>query len=257
MNIVTIFDYNIQNNIYKTMLNMFVGGIIENCNTHKYKIHIITDFVNQVGAMFDKNVVETIKMKRYSVDVPPNMKNITNKLYNLCNLDFEFIFLDCDMYVAADLSFLWDRRGDKPFISTVHQKNIRGMLHNNHVLNNNNFMNSGLQIVSDTDFLNYEKLFNLAAKMNFNFPVPGADQALLDTYCKQELGYDYIHPDIGSEWNSCAGYGVVTIDDYYNFIINYQNDMDSEYPVKINHYWNEFKPWFIKCPIFDFYKEIT
>lgn len=256
MNIITIFDYNPQKLNNKIMLNMFVGGIMENCKQYEYKIYIITDFVNQVGAMFDKKLVQPIKIKRTNAYAPPHMKNITNKLYNLCNLDFDFIFLDCDMYVASDLAFLWDRRKDKPFISTIHQKYLYGGVYKYHALENNSFMNSGLQIVSDPTFLNYDKLYSLAKKMNFKFPVPGADQALLDTYCKQEIQYDYIHKDIGSEWNSCAGYGKVSIDDYYNFKITYQN-INETYNVNINHYWSEFKPWIIKCPIFSFYKEIT
>jgi hypothetical protein len=153
------------------------------------------------------------------------------------------------MYINEDLSFLWDKRKDKPFIATAHQKNIDG-----HTTDNNEFMNSGLQIVSDPHFLNYNHLYDHAQSIDFKFSSPGTDQALLDSYCK-EIRYDFTHPNIGCEWNSCAGYGLVDIDDDYNFSIRYKNK-DIEYPVKINHYWNEFKPWAINCPIFKFYKEL-
>lgn len=254
MNILTIFDYNLDDIKNKIMLQMFVGGIIENCKKYPYKLWIITNQTNKIDQIFSNSCIRTIKTKQNEHSIPSDKINIKNKLYNLCNLDFEFIYLDCDTYVCSDLSFLWDRRKDKPFISTIHQKNIKGIIHTKHIEENNDFMNSGLQIVSDPSFLNYEKLYSFGKKLNFKFPVPGADQALLDTYFK-EIGYDFIHSDIGCEWNSCAGYGLVDINNEYNFSITYKNE-DTEYPVKINHYWNEFKPWLINCPIFRFYKEL-
>lgn len=252
MNIVTIFDYNWDDLNNQIMLQMFVGGITENCKRHPYNLWIITSQASKINPIFSNSSIRTIQLRQTDYFVPSHMPNLKNKLYNLCNLDFEFIYLDCDMYVASDLSFLWDRRKDKPFISTIHQKNIKGVVYESHVEEDNNFMNSGLQIVSDPSFLDYEKLYDFGRKLNFKFPVPGSDQALLDTYFNQ-IGYDFIHKDIGCEWNSCAGYGLVDIDDEYNFKIRYKNQ-DVEYQVKINHYWNEFKPWAINCPIFNLYK---
>jgi hypothetical protein len=251
MNIVTIFDYNLDNPNNKTMLRMFISGIEENCNRYPYKIWIITNQCGKINQIFSESFVKTIKSKSQQNNrfVPEKMPNIKNKLYDLCSIDFDFIYLDVDMYINADLNFLWERRKAKPFISTIHQKNIEG-----HIGEKNEFMNSGLQIVSDPSFLNYDKLHDFAVKKNFKFDNPGTDQALLDAYCNQ-IGYDFIHPEIGCEWNSCAGYGLVDIDDEYNFHIKYKNQ-DTEYPVKINHYWNEFKPWIINCPIFKFYKAL-
>lgn len=250
MNIVTVFDYNLDIPKNKTMLQMFISGIAENCNTYPYTLWIITNQNGNIDRMFNKSFIKTIKPQQNNRIVPEKMPNIKNKLYDLCNLDFDFIYLDIDMYVNVDLDFIWEKRKNKPFISTIHQKNIK-----EHTKEKNDFMNSGLQIVSDPSFLDYDKLYDLAVKMNFKFDNPGTDQALLDAYCNQ-IGYDFTHPDIGCEWNSCAGYGLVDIDDEYNFNITYKNQ-DTEYPVKINHYWNEFKPWVINCPIFKFYKDLV
>ena len=249
MNIVTIFDYNLENINYKTMLYMFVRSIDQSCKKYPYTLWIITNQTNTIDRMFGNTHLRSIKPQYNPSIVPQSMPNIKNKLYNLCHLDFEFIYLDCDMYINEDLSFLWDKRKDRPFIATIHQKNING-----HTTDNNAFLNSGLQIVSDPHFLNYDHLYEYAQSIDFKFSSPGTDQALLDSYCKQ-IGYDFTHPNIGCEWNSCAGYGLVDIDDEYNFRIRYKNK-DIEYPVKINHYWNEFKPWAINCPIFKFYKEL-
>ena len=250
MNILTVFNYNLDNSNNRTMLQMFISGIVENCNTYPYTIWIITNQHSKINQMFNESFIKTIKPQQNNRLVPEKMPNIKNKLYDLCSLDFDFIYLDIDMYINADLNFIWERRKDKPFISTIHQKNIKG-----HTEEKNKFMNSGLQIVSDPSFLDYDKLYDLATKMNFKFDKPGTDQALLDAYCNQ-MGYDFTHPEIGCEWNSCAGYGLVNIDDEYNFHIRYKNK-DTEYAVKINHYWDEFKPWVINCPIFKFYRELV
>jgi hypothetical protein len=250
MNIVTVFDYNLDVLNNRAMLQMFISSIVENCNKHPCTIWIITSQQNRINQIFNESFIKTIKHRPNNRSIPDKMPNIKNKLYDLCNLDFDFIYLDSDMYINADLNFIWEKRKDKPFISTMHQRDIKG-----HTEEKNNFMNSGLQIVSDPSFLDYDNLYDLAVKMNFKFDNPGTDQALLDSYCRQ-LGYNFTHPDVGCEWNSCAGYGVVDIDDEYNFDIRYKNK-DIEYPVKINHYWDEFKPWVINCPIFKFYKGLV
>ena len=254
MNIVTVFDYDFNNLKYRVMLQMFVKSIQKHCSTYPYKLWIITSQPNKINHILNDSNIITMPAQSTSKFVPKSMHNIKNKLYNLCSLEFEFIFLDCDMYIAADLSYLWDRRKDKPFISTIHQKNIEGPVYGKHVGEDNFFMNSGVQIVSDPSFLDYDKLRNFALKREWVFKSPGTDQALLDMYLK-ENNYDFTHKEIGCEWNSCAKYGIVTMDSLYNFDIKYKNQ-DEEYPVKINHYWSEFKPWLIKCPIFQFYKEL-
>ena len=255
MNIVTICDYNMTDIKYKTILSMFVDSIKENCNTYPYKLWIFSSQPNRTRNLLrSTSSINIVPVQNTNKSVPNNMRNIKSKLYILCNLDFEFIYLDLDMYIASDLAYLWERRKDKPFISTVHQKNIIGAMYGKHVGDDNLFMNSGVQIVSDPKFLDYDNFYNFAVKQNFKFNCSGTDQALLDSYFK-EHGYDYTHTDIGCEWNSCAGFGKVNIDKSYNFTINYENG-EEKYPVKINHYWHEFKPWLINCPIYDFYKEI-
>lgn len=250
MNIVTIFDYDVGKKNHILMLQMLINSIKYQCKTQKYTLYVITKQPNTISKL-DSNI-KVLQLNEFKTDKKIH-KNIISKLYNLCNLDFEFIFLDYDMYVCSDLTFLWGKRKDKPFIGTVHQKNICGTK-GTHTTENSDFLNSGLQIVSDPDFLNYKEIFQFGEKMNFDFPVSGFDQALLHCYFKS-IRYDFTHKDIGCEWNSCAGYGVVNIDDDYNFQITYKNQKE-QYPVMINHYWDEFKPWNINCPIFNFYNYI-
>ena len=246
MNIVTIFEYDTQQINHVLMLKMLVDSIKIHCLKYPYKLWIITKQINKIDQLFpEKNIIAISKESSKEKFLP----NIKNKLHYLSHLDFEFIYLDYDMYVCSDLSYLWERRKDKPFLSTLHQPNIKG-----HTDKKFDFMNSGLQIVSDNSILNYEKIIDYGKKRDFKFDVSGTDQALLHHYFT-DIGYDYIHKDIGCEWNSCAKYGIVDIDSKYNFNIRYKHDTE-EYPVKINHYWYEFKPWFINCPIFNFYKDL-
>jgi len=222
---------------------MFIDSIKKHCVKYAYNILIITHQQNKLDQIFRDSNIITFKQPSGHQTLPPNIKH---KLFYLSHLDFEFIYLDYDMYINTDLCYLWDRRKDQPFISTWHQPNIIG-----HTENKHQFMNSGLQIVSDNSFYNYSKIINLGYKMNFRFDVPGTDQALLHHYF-EEIQYNYCHKDIGYEWNSCAGYGsVVKTQEGYD--ITYRNGLDN-YSVKINHYWNEFKPWKINCPIFKQYE---
>jgi hypothetical protein len=247
MNIVTIFEYDIDKPNYLIMLHMLVHSIKIHCVKYPYKLWIITKQQNKIDQLFNDTNIITMSKESASGDFLPNIKN---KLFYLTHLDFEFIYIDCDMYVCEDLSYLWDRRNDKPFISVFHQPNIKG-----HTDKQYNFMNSGLQIVSDNSFLNFNNIMQMGYKRNFEFDVSGTDQALLHHYFS-DINYDYCHKDIGYEWNSCAGYGQVDIDSNYNFNITYKNNTD-EYKVKINHYWDQFKPWNINCPIFNFYKKLV
>lgn len=244
MNIVTIFQYDIKNINNLIMLYMFVDSLKKYCITYPYTLWIITQHEDILDQIFtDTNIITINKSSGHSSWLP----NIKYKLFYLANLTFDFIYLDCDMYILSDLSYLWDRRKDKPFISTWHQPNIP-----KHTDNTHQFMNSGLQIVSDNSFYNLDKMIDLGYRMNFKFKVKGTDQALLHHYF-EEINYDYRHKDIGTDWNSCAGYAIVNIDSDLYCKARYQRYPDF-YDVRINHYWNEFKPWLINCPIFNLYK---
>lgn len=252
MNIVTICEYDLNDRNNFITLIMFIEGIRIHCKN--YHLYILTsDNKNtrlKTLLSYEKNI-SIIYCKPNNAKVH---RNINHKLYYLCNLDFDFIYLDFDMYVNADLNFLWSRRKEKPFIATIHQPNIVGKIKGRHTYDNNHFINSGLQIVSDKDFLNYDDIFNFGSHLNFKFSVSGFDQALLNDYFKY-IKYDFTHKDIGFEWNSCAGISHAVFNRYDDIEIMCINE-DEKYPVMVNHYWDEFKPWNIDCPIFYYYKDI-
>ncbi|HUR55052.1 MAG TPA: hypothetical protein VMZ71_13045, partial [Gemmataceae bacterium] len=79
------------------------------------------------------------------------------------------------------------------------------------------------------------------------FACPGADQAVLFRYFRT-IGYDYTHPDIGPAWTSCAG--VTEVWREGGKWVGHTRGLGVDYPVHIVHYWSQFKPWAIGCPIY-------
>ncbi len=136
--------------------------------------------------------------------------NLRFKLPNLANLDFPYLFLDADMVVLSDLNELWRKRGDKPWVGIDHQvvpTDVRTQ--------RSPFLNSGLQLIGDPAFYDLKAILaaqNAVVPLHRHeevgeddmFPCPGRDQAVLFRYFRT-IGYDYTHPQIGPEWNSCAG----------------------------------------------------
>ena len=191
-----------------------------------------------------------------SVDVGHPHFNLRFKLPNLAGLDFPFLYLDADTVVVGDLRNLWARRGEKPWIGIDHQ-----WVPSDARTHRSPFLNSGVQLVSDPSF------YDLAAILNAQnaviplrryaevpkselFPCPGHDQAILFRYF-QSIGYDYTHPDVGPEWNSCAG--VTGVRSEGGRWVARTRGLAVDHDVQIIHYWSQFKPWAIGCPIFDSY----
>jgi hypothetical protein len=182
--------------------------------------------------------------------------NLRFKLANLAALDFPFLYLDADMFVLGDLNRLWSYRGDKPWIGVNHQ-----VIPCDPRTHRSPFLNSGLQLVSDPDFYDLKAILaaqNAVVQLSRHaevrkeemFPCPGRDQAVLFRYF-QSIGYDYTHPEVRAEWNSCAG--VTRVWSEAGAWKARTQGLESDHEVHIIHYWDQFKPWRIGCPIFDSY----
>jgi hypothetical protein len=191
-----------------------------------------------------------------SVDVGHDHFNLRFKLPNLAALDFPFLYLDADMVVLDDLRYAWDRLGDKPWVGIDHQ-----WVPSDARTHRSPFLNSGFQLVSDPAFYDLEAI--LAAQnaviplvrrtevpKSVMFPCPGFDQAVLFRYFRS-IGYDYTHPEIGPEWNSCAG--VTAVRSEGGRWVARTRGLMPDHDVNIIHYWSQFKPWAIGCPIFASY----
>lgn len=143
---------------------------------------VICDHYN--GEYFDEN--ESIFRKH----------NITFKLWNIYKNENPFVFVDVDAFILKDINEIWKYKDDKPFIGINHQ------LIPNHTENEPMFfLNSGVLIVSDPSFINYEEII----KNRGELLCKGTDQAILFSHFKK-INYDYTHHKIRYEWNSCAGY---------------------------------------------------
>jgi hypothetical protein len=188
-----------------------------------------------------------------SFDVGHSHFNLRFKLPNLAALDYPFLFLDADMAVLSDLNYLWERRHDKPWVGVDHQ-----WVPSDPRTHREPFLNSGLQLVGDPSFYDLKAILGvqsavapLARAAEFTkeqmFACPGADQAVLFRYFRT-TGYDYTHPDIGPGWNSCAG--VTEIRREGEKWVGHARGLGEDYPVHVVHYWSQFKPWAIGCPIY-------
>jgi hypothetical protein len=174
---------------------------------------------------------------------PHAMHNLFFKLYQLCSLKEPFLYLDADIAVLDSLEYLWERRHTKPWIAIDHQRNIPGNT------GDRTFLNSGVQLVGDPDFYDYDRILACAAASDFRFEVPGSDQGALWTYFRS-IGYDYSHPEIGSEWNACAGFVELTKDAGGRWRGRVKG-LEPVHDVYVNHYWHSFKPWLIGCPLYE------
>jgi hypothetical protein len=194
--------------------------------------------------------------KARSHDVGHPHFNLRFKLPNLASLPFPYLYLDADMIVLRDLNYLWQRRQARPWIGIDHQ-----VIPFDRRTHRAPFLNSGLQLVSEPDFYD---LGAILAAQNAVMPLsrygeieprdlfacPGRDQAVLFRYFRT-IGYDYTHPEIGWEWNSCAGVTDVRFEG--GAWQARTHSLAENRAVSILHYWSQFKPWAIACPIYQSY----
>jgi hypothetical protein len=198
--------------------------------------------------------IELLKGRSHDVGHPHF--NLRFKLPNLARLKFPYLYLDADMVVLSDLNYLWKRRTLKPWIGIDHQRiPIDPRTHRSP------FLNSGLQLVSEPAFYDLGAILdvqNAVAPLSRHremkkadmFACPGHDQAVLFRYFRA-IGYDYTHPEIGWEWNSCAG--VTEVRAAGKGWKARTRGLARDHEVHVLHYWSQFKPWAIDCPIYRSY----
>jgi lipopolysaccharide biosynthesis glycosyltransferase len=260
MNIVTVMNYKPDPN-YDKMCRIWMDRVIKHGGDNILVFYHdnkppIDDFKNQTNLTIEKrDILPAISRPkrregRY-IKRRYNHFNARFKLPALCSLDCEFIFLDADLYVIKDLSYLWDRRKDKPFVAIDHQK-----LRSHRETRRSKFFNSGVQIVSDPKWYDYDAIVKSHADHGYKWRSWGTDQALLNDYCS-DIGYDYTHKDIGPEWNACSGANKLRLEDGKWIGRTNNRKLGPPHSVYINHYWGTYyKPWLIDCPLHASYKDL-
>lgn len=188
-------------------------------------LHYIPEIWNERVKMLQKPKLDISNKLPSSLVSDKSKHNVGFKLYNLCEETEPFIFVDADAIILKNVKPLIEASKRKPVIMIDHQS-VPG--HTAHL--SLNFLNSGVQIVSNPSLLNFEAILQYQS-MYGRFICPGTDQAMLYCYF-YHIGYNYRDSEIGYEWNNCAGLNSVDID-----------------TVCINHYWYNFKPWQINCPL--------
>jgi hypothetical protein len=250
LKIVTIMNYP-PDPRYRRMCHMFLDSVIARGGKN---ITILYEDAPPFVAPEHARAAEIEIVQRPSRDVGHPHFNLRFKLANLAALDFPFLYLDADTFVLGDLNELWRRRHAKPWIGIDHQ-----WIPSDPRTHRAPFLNSGVQIVSDPSFYDLEAILavqNAAAPLDRAadyskdemFACPGTDQAVLYRYFRAK-GYDYTHPEIGPEWNSCAGITRVWCDDGQWRART--RGLAVDHDVKLIHYWSQFKPWAVRCPIYE------
>jgi lipopolysaccharide biosynthesis glycosyltransferase len=252
LKIVSIMNYPREPK-YLRMCYIFLDSVI----AHGAKsITVLYEELKPVIAPEHRRAADIELVKGKSHDLGHPHFNLRFKLPNLANLKFPYLFLDADMVVLSDLHYLWTRRKSKPWIGIDHQVipfDVRTQ--------RSPFLNSGLQLVSDPAFYDLGAILAVQnavvplskhkqIKVEDAFHCPGHDQAVLFRYFRT-IGYDYTHPEIGPEWNSCAGVSEVRVED--GAWKARTRALARNHEVHIVHYWDQFKPWAIDCPIFRSY----
>jgi hypothetical protein len=246
MNIVTIMNYPLKDKNYVKMCKIWLDRVIKHGGDnvivyyHTKKPEYLKDFATKTNLSIEKGVIDKKTTNTHF--------NARFKLPTLAAVDVPFIFIDADAYVIHDLDFLWKHKKDKPWIGMNHQTMKQHPETQSHMAWTP-FLNSGVQIVSDPKFYSLEKIKKFQSKTK-NRPyqyVPGVDQSILFKYFKH-IGYDYTHPKIGTEWNSCSILAKLKKDKNGIWSGNTET-LNKNHPIYINHYWWKWKPWEIKCPI--------
>lgn len=251
MNIVTVFNYPDEVK-YNIMCCTWIRQVRKYSDN---KIIILTEnSVSKTILNFVKNTnLENVEFRILSRNKTINFQghpdfvkadhNVNFKLFNLCKMKESYIFIDADAFLLKEIDDLKKAALEKPLIAVNHQI-IPGQTD----MLPEPVLNSGVMVVSDPKFLNWEKLISILHR-DRRFVWPGTDQSLINSLCK-ESKYDYTHPKVGYEWNSWSAYTVWENNNAYC------RGLSVEHNVFINHYWNQYKPWNTNCHLYQETKRI-
>jgi hypothetical protein len=221
----------------------------------KYKVKYSTPWLTRaLNRLFRRKYLYRIERTKTKL---LNHHNVRFKMWNLTQWNSPFIFLDVDAIIFKPIKDILPYLNDKPFISINHQ-DIQ-----NHTQNKEPFLNGGVQLVSEPGTFTY-KMFTEQLDPLY---CPGAEQALMFTTFKN-MNYDYTHPKIGFKWNSCSGYNeVVKQEDgawrcfsrghLQNDSFQKSDSIPAGVEIAVNHYWDEFKPWKVFCPMYEEFRQIV
>ncbi len=247
MHIVTVMNYTFADERPVVMCTMWMDAVQRLNPGARVTVLAARPLPERLALHFGSYGNVSVEIRPYDMAAqvlrsPQAMHNIFFKLHHLCAMREPFIFLDADAIALSSLEFLWQRRHDKPWIGIDHQRGIPGHT------GDKPFLNSGVQVVGDPDFCSYRELICLARESGFAWSVPGTDQALLHEHFRR-IGYRYTHPEIGPEWNACAGYAELAQGSDRAWTGSVRH-LSPSHAVYVNHYWGPFKPWMIGCPMY-------
>ncbi len=242
LRIVTIMNYP-DDTLYNLMCMIWMRQVQQHAPGSRILVLTADGLPPAVAAWFKTFAnVEVVAAGQHPIEGFDHF-NLAFKLYHLARLREAFLFLDADMFVLADLDYLWQRRNYKPWMAAGTGQPLTYL--NGHPVVG---LNSGLQLVSDPPFYNYDQIRACFMAHGRRFPYAGEDQCLIRDYF-ETIEYLPWHPDIGPEWNVCSLYARLAPDTAGVWHGQRQDHPDK--PVFISHYWNGVsRPWNMECPLY-------
>ena len=252
LKVVSIVDYPREPH-FARMCYAFLDSVLANGAA---SVTLLYEENEPVVAPEHSRVADIEVVRGRSRDVGHPHFNLRFKLPNLAALTYPFLYIDADTFVLDDLTPLWKVRHDQPWIGIDHQ-----WVPADPRTHRAPFLNSGVQLVGDPAFYDLDAILaaqNAVVPLSCHaevpkramFATPGQDQAVLFRYFRS-IGYDYTHPAVGPEWNSCAGVTELRHDG--GRWTGHTRGLNPDHEVKLVHYWSQFKPWAINCPVFESY----
>ena len=269
MNIVTIMNYNWNNinhiNLCSIWINQAKLWLSKFDTVYIYseqRLHkSLVTLINKSDTCSFKNIiVEPFYPKTPIHFGILNAKLFSNhnfvfKLYNTCNINFPYLFLDSDAFIVDSLEELreiFDQTQDSVYFID-HETNIPKETEWFEP-----FINSGVFLMNDPEHLvyNWEQIYKFSESTNFtcrfnrfpNIIIPGSDQSMIKGYFEY-IGYDYHHKNFGIEYNTS---GSMIGNWFVNESGKNQTTLknDNKKICKIVHYWGKNKPWNeLNCPL--------
>ncbi len=252
LKVVTIMNY-APDPRYRRMCYAFLDSVISHGAA---SVTILYEDQPPTVAPEHRRTVDIEVVRCQSHDIGHPHFNLRFKLANLAALDFPFLYLDADTVVLGDLNYLWSRRHAKPWVGIDHQ-----MIPADPRTHRSPFLNSGVQLVSDPAFYDLRAILavqNAAAPLE---PRGGVRER--GNVCLPRDGSGDSVPILPRDWVRLhtpgdragmeqlrRGHGGNAAGDRWKA---HTRGLPADHDVYLMHYWSQFKPWMIDCPIYASY----
>jgi hypothetical protein len=261
MNIVTIMNYDWSNTYHIKLCSLWINQaktwLTKFDSVYIYSEQKLHKDIIELMRYSDTCSFKSVISNKYTPDTSIHF-GITNeeifsnhnflfKLYITTNINFPYLFLDCDAFIVDSINNLNDI-----FIDT--SDSVYFIDHETNIPKETEyfepFINSGVFLMNDPEHLiyNWSQILKFAKSKNFTCKfnnlkiiIPGSDQAIIKSYFDY-IDYDYHHKNFGIEYNTSS----LMINRWFedsNKRLQTTLKNNPNQICKIVHYWGKNKLW--------------